>query len=74
MSWGGWKSDSTEVIKVNLLCCQVCSRLSEDAALEEIQKHYAAGTTNNWQISERENHHPVKCNDNSDRHHYMFTC
>ncbi len=65
---------NNEVIKVTLLHCQVCSKLDEAGALAWLRSAMPAGTQNNWQLSNRPELKAVECSEDSEKHHYMFTC
>lgn len=57
-----------------LLFLRVCSDGAEHETLEWVRNHHAAGTQNNWQISDEPHRRPVKCDDIPGRTHYFFVC
>jgi hypothetical protein len=63
-----------EVLKYNLFCIQVCSEGSEKEALEWVKRASSAGTRNNWQKSEEDEHKPITCANDKNRTHYVFIC
>lgn len=57
-----------------LFDAQVCSTGTYDEALEWLRRTNPAGTTSNWGKHEEGAFAPVKCADDPERTHYMFTC
>ncbi len=68
------KDANSEVMKMDILNIWVCSFLTEDEALAWVQEASPAGTTNNWQKTEKEHQRPVKCSDGGGKTHYQFQC
>jgi hypothetical protein len=63
------------ILLVNsLLDARVCSEGTYDEALEWIRRVNPAGTQNNWDKHEDGTFAPIKCADNPERTHYMFSC
>jgi hypothetical protein len=63
-----------ELIYMDTLNARVCSSGTWDEALQWLRRENPAGTTGNWVKKEQENCAPVKCANNSEMTHYMFTC
>lgn len=63
-----------ELLKNGVLCAQVCSDGSYDETLEWIRKNNPAGTENNWGKAYRDGQEPVKCADNPEHTHFIFSC
>jgi len=69
------KTEDYQVMKMTLLNLIVCSKLGENECLEKVKAGFPAGTSNNWQVSDRENQRPVKCADNPETNwHYCYVC
>ena len=52
-----------EITRETILRIQVCSEGTEDEALEWLRDTHAAGTTGNWQHTDKPELAPVKCKD-----------
>jgi len=66
-----------EVTREGILNIQVCSNCPVDAMDElekAVQTNNPAGTSYNWQIENEGDLKPVKCDDDPNRKHYVFSC
>lgn len=62
------------ITRTGLFNIQVCSKLSEEKALEWVREAHPAGTTGNWQKPIEKKLGPVQCKEYPDRKHYVFAC
>ena len=62
------------ITRVSILNSQVCSEGTIQEALDFLRVTSPAGTQNNWQIDERPEVAPVKCEAYPERTHYIFDC
>lgn len=60
--------------KNGVLHAQVCSIGTIEEALDWVRTTNPAGTSHNWQISERPEAAPITCASHPERTHYLFVC